>query len=100
VTLELILITAIVHTVRRGHRERWHDKWLEYRALAEMLWDVRFLSYLGEHGRMQRIGELEPESVRVAPLVSSRNYQGNRAAERIAGWIPISGLCSMLSTNM
>jgi hypothetical protein len=61
VTLEAILITAIVHTVRWGHRERRHDKWLEYRALAEMLWDVRFLSYLGEHGRMQRIGELESD---------------------------------------
>jgi hypothetical protein len=62
VTIELIFIWIILHIVRRGRRERWQEKWVEYRALAEMLWDARFLAYIGEHGRVQRVGDLEPAS--------------------------------------
>jgi hypothetical protein len=64
VSIELILIGTIVYIIWRGRRERWHEKWLEYRALAEMLWEVRFLSYLGEYGRVQRIGDLQPAPTR------------------------------------
>jgi hypothetical protein len=62
VATELLLVGTIVHIVRRGRKERWQEKWVEYRALAEMLWDVRFLAFIGEHGRIQRSGNLQPAS--------------------------------------
>lgn len=34
-------------------KRNWHQKWLEYRALAEILRDVRFLAYLGEYGQIR-----------------------------------------------
>jgi hypothetical protein len=34
-------------------KRNWHRKWLEYRALAEILRDVRFLAYLGEYGQIR-----------------------------------------------
>ncbi|WP_315837150.1 hypothetical protein [Bradyrhizobium prioriisuperbiae] len=62
VTLELILITTVVRMVLRGRKSRWQEKWVEYRALAEMLRDARFLALIGEHGRAQRNDDLEPKS--------------------------------------
>jgi hypothetical protein len=54
VLLELIFIALIVRKYRRGRALRWHERWLEYRALAEMLRDSLFLAYLAEYGRIQR----------------------------------------------
>lgn len=53
VLLELLVIGAIVSIVIWGRRARWKEKWIEYRSLAELLFNVRFLSYLAEHGRTQ-----------------------------------------------
>jgi hypothetical protein len=39
--------------------QHWHGKWIEYRALAEMLRDSRFLAYLAEYGRIQRADVFE-----------------------------------------
>jgi len=62
VFLELILIFVIIGIVRIGRRERWHQRFLEYRTLAEMLRDIRFLAYVGENGRILRTSELGPAS--------------------------------------
>ena len=62
VFLECVVIYLIVRIVRRGRRGRWQERWLEYRALAEMLRDARFLAYLGEHGDIQRADDIEPAS--------------------------------------
>ena len=60
VFLELILIFVIIRIVSIGRRERWHQRFLEYRTLAEMLRDIRFLAYVGENGRILRTSELGP----------------------------------------
>jgi hypothetical protein len=62
VIVELLVIRRIVGYVRSGRRERWQEKWLEYRTLAELLFNARFLAYLGEHGRAHHLGNLEPAS--------------------------------------
>jgi hypothetical protein len=62
VFIELIVIFAIVAVYRRGRKHHWHERWIEYRALAEMLRDLRFLAYLAEYGRIQRAGVFESTS--------------------------------------
>jgi hypothetical protein len=62
VVVELLMIRRIVGYVRSGRRGRWQEKWLEYRTLAELLFNARFLAYLGEHGRAHHLGNLEPAS--------------------------------------
>jgi hypothetical protein len=62
VLAELALVARIIYIVRLGRRRRWQEKWVEYRALAEMLRSVISLSYIGEHGYIQRRRDLEPAS--------------------------------------
>ena len=53
VFVETVLIWQIIAIVKAGLRERWLERWVEYRALAEMLRNTRFLAYLGEYGYLQ-----------------------------------------------
>jgi hypothetical protein len=62
VTVELIFVFMIIFVYWIGTRQHWHGKWLEYRALAEMLRDLRFLAYLAEYGRIQRADIFETAS--------------------------------------
>lgn len=63
VAIETILIWRIIIIVKVGRREeRWQERWVEYRTLAEMLRNARFLAYLGEYGYIQRADDLEPAS--------------------------------------
>jgi len=62
VFLELIIIMLIVRKFTTGRSHRWHERWLEYRALAEMLRDSLFLAYLAEYGRIQRTNVLKSPS--------------------------------------
>jgi hypothetical protein len=62
VLFELIVIMSILHIYWRGRNRRWHQKWIEYRALAEMLRDLRFLAYFTEYGRIQRADVFESPS--------------------------------------
>ena len=48
---EFISVGLIVLIVWLGLRGRWHDRWLDYRALAEMLRHLRFLGLLGHYER-------------------------------------------------
>ena len=53
VIIELVFIFIIIAVYTTGRRQRWHEKWLEYRALAEMLRDSRFLAFFAEYGGIQ-----------------------------------------------
>jgi hypothetical protein len=46
---ELFFVGLIVLIVASGQVGRWHDRWLDYRALAEMLRHLRFLGLLGHY---------------------------------------------------
>jgi hypothetical protein len=45
--LELGIVLYIGLLVRRGNRQRWHQRWLEYRLVAELLRQQRLLLPLG-----------------------------------------------------
>src|SRR5215510_7712710 len=49
---ELIVIGAIILIIRLGLYRHWHERWLNYRALAEMLRHGRFLAFVSEFGRL------------------------------------------------
>jgi Protein of unknown function (DUF4231) len=44
---ELLLIGLIIWITTRGRRRRWHERWMDYRSLAEGLRYMPFLSLLG-----------------------------------------------------
>jgi hypothetical protein len=52
VLFELIIIGAIIQIIRYGRRWRWHERWLEYRALAEALRHGRFIAFVSEFGHL------------------------------------------------
>ncbi len=52
VALELLVIGAILAMVLIGRRLLWHERWLDYRALAENLRHGRFLAFVSEFGRI------------------------------------------------
>ena len=56
VLCELLVIATIIETIRHGRRRRWHERWLDYRALAENLRYGRLLSFVSEFGHVR--GEL------------------------------------------
>jgi hypothetical protein len=50
---ELVVIILIIGIIFFGRLLRWHERWLEYRALAENLRYSRFLAFVGEFGHVQ-----------------------------------------------
>jgi len=50
---ELAVISLIIGIIFFGRLCRWHERWLEYRALAESLRYSRFLAFVGEFGHVQ-----------------------------------------------
>ncbi len=48
VVIELILVCVVILIVRTGKRNDWHARWMDYRALAEQLRQMRFLALMGE----------------------------------------------------
>ena len=51
--IEASILFFVGFLYAKAKKRNWHQKWLEYRALAEMLRDVRFLAYLGEYGQIR-----------------------------------------------
>lgn len=47
VVFELVFLIAIFVLYWRDHSKKYHDRWLEYRCLAEFLRPMRYLSLLG-----------------------------------------------------
>ena len=45
--LELVVLSWIVMLVLRGNRRRWHDRWMNYRLIAELVRQLRILAPLG-----------------------------------------------------
>jgi hypothetical protein len=58
---ELVAIGLIIGFVAFGRRRRWHERWLDYRALAETLRHGRFLTFISEFGHIQG-GSSEPQA--------------------------------------
>ncbi|MCC6887009.1 MAG: hypothetical protein IT536_00510 [Hyphomicrobiales bacterium] len=56
VALELVVIVVIIQLVRHGGSSAWHERWIDYRLLAESLRHARFLAYVSEFGLIQRRG--------------------------------------------
>ena len=44
---ELGLILIVLFLFYRGRKRRWHDRWMDYRLLAELVRELRFLIPLG-----------------------------------------------------
>lgn len=49
--VELVIILVIIWLTARGKRRRWHERWIDYRTLAERLRLARFLSLFGGGGQ-------------------------------------------------
>jgi hypothetical protein len=49
--IELVLIALILLNTVYGNRRRWHERWLDYRHLAEELRHLRFLSLVSAQVR-------------------------------------------------
>jgi hypothetical protein len=56
VALELFVIVAIIQLVRHGSSNAWHERWIEYRLIAESLRYSSFLAYVSEFGLIQSKG--------------------------------------------
>jgi hypothetical protein len=54
VVIELVIVGIIIWMIWYGRRWRWHERWLDYRALAENLRHCRFLAFAGEFGRARQ----------------------------------------------
>lgn len=54
VLVELVIIVAILVTWLHGHGRQRHQRWLEYRRLAECLRHIRILAPLGREGPIGR----------------------------------------------
>jgi hypothetical protein len=64
IVLELSSIVAIILITMMGRRKRWHERWIDYRSLAEKLRQMRFLFLIGRFSRTDH----EPEhSLRGVP---------------------------------
>ncbi len=50
---EFILLAIAVTAICSGRIGRWHERWLDYRTLAETLRHARFLAFLSEFGRVR-----------------------------------------------
>jgi hypothetical protein len=47
IAFEFIAVTMLIAIVWLGHHRRWHERWLEYRLVAELVRQVRCLVPLG-----------------------------------------------------
>lgn len=54
VALELFVVVAILQLVRYGSNNAWHERWIDYRLVAESLRYARFLAYVSEFGLINR----------------------------------------------
>jgi hypothetical protein len=54
VLVEIVVISSILITWRRGHSRQWHRRWLDYRRLAECLRQMRILAPTGSSGPIDR----------------------------------------------
>ena len=48
VITEVLLIFCIITVIYLGNKYRWHERWIDYRMLAEILRTMKFLAPLGQ----------------------------------------------------
>jgi hypothetical protein len=51
---ELVVIVFIILLVRYGSANAWHERWIDYRLVAESLRHARYLAYVSEFGLVQQ----------------------------------------------
>lgn len=90
--IEIILLLLIYVLFKRDKRQQLHDRWLEYRCIAEFLRPTLYLSFFGSHFPMRRFCDNEE--------VLSRNLLGHGRPERcwaylytetVLRWVGFSG---------
>ena len=90
--LEIALLLLIYVLFKRDRRHQFHDRWLEYRCIAEFLRPTLCLSLFGSHFPMRRFCDNEE--------VLSRNLLGHGRPERcwaylytetVLRWVGFSG---------
>jgi hypothetical protein len=57
IELELSSIVLIILITMMGRRKRWHERWIDYRSLAEKLRQMRFLFLIGRFSRTDHVPE-------------------------------------------
>jgi hypothetical protein len=57
VAFELTTIISIIVITTMGRRRHWHERWIDYRSLAEKLRQMRFLFLIGRFSRTDHIPE-------------------------------------------
>jgi hypothetical protein len=63
---ELVLVATVIGIVGYGRRASWHRRWLDYRALAERLRHLRFLTVIGDPDPQLDLPEMPDEGDWVA----------------------------------
>ncbi len=61
VSFELVFIVLIATTVGIGRQQRWHERWVDYRHLAELLRHMRILALTGSSTMEMRTAHHERE---------------------------------------
>jgi Protein of unknown function (DUF4231) len=92
--VEMVVIVLIIVIIALGRWLRWHERWLDYRALAEALRHGRFLAFVSEFGRIHEpaaAGSREPpwRCGTSAPRCARSGFRPRCSTA------PISGSCSM-----
>lgn len=90
--VEIVLLLLIYVLFKRDKRQQLHDRWLEYRCIAEFLRPTMYLSLFGSHFPMRRFCDNEE--------ILSRNLLGHGRPERcwaylytetVLRWVGFSG---------
>jgi Protein of unknown function (DUF4231) len=83
VAVELSSIVLIILITTMGRRKRWHERWIDYRSLAEKLRQMRFLFLIG---RFSKTDHLSEHSLRGTPRKTWVDWHF-QAAVREAGML-------------
>jgi len=83
VALELSSIILIIAITMLGRRRRWHERWIDYRSLAEKFRQMRFLFLIGRFSKTENVSE---HSLRGEPRKTWVDWQF-QAAVREAGML-------------
>lgn len=52
---EIVVVLTILALILLANKRRWHERWLDYRFLAELLRQLRFLALLGRVPKFSRL---------------------------------------------
>jgi len=74
--LELAVISFILAVTLIGNRLRWHERWLDYRQLAEQLRHLRFLCFAGARTADARVPHVS-EAIKPGPAWASWYYRAS-----------------------